>query len=50
VSRFNLVSDGINLSTLQAGWATEIVVNDPASLRNTGKRAPWQLTGQCTAR
>jgi hypothetical protein len=49
-SRFNLVSDGIRLSTLQPGWATEIVVNDAAGLRNTGKRAPWQLGGQCTPR
>jgi mannan endo-1,4-beta-mannosidase len=49
-SPFNLVSDGINFSTLRPGWATEVTLTDPASIRNTSQRTTWQVTGTCTAR
>jgi hypothetical protein len=48
-SPFDMVSDGIHLSTLKAGWATEVVTTDPASIAKTAKRTPWQLSkaGTC---
>lgn len=49
-SPFNMVADGINLATLTPGWATEITVNDAASIRNTAQRTTWQMNGSCAAR
>ena len=39
---FDMVSDGIHLSTLKPGWASEVAVTDPASIQKTSKRTAWQ--------
>lgn len=46
-SAFDMVGDGIHLSTLKAGWATEVVTSDPASIQKTAKRTAWQTTRTC---
>ncbi|MBC7958099.1 MAG: cellulase family glycosylhydrolase, partial [Cytophagales bacterium] len=48
-SVFDMVGDGINLSTLKPGFATEVVRTDPASIQNTSRRTQWQTAGTCAA-
>lgn len=43
-SAFDLVSDGIHLSTLKAGWATDVVTGNAASIQKTAKRTAFQKT------
>lgn len=47
-SAFDMVGDGINLSTLKAGYATEVVLSHPASIQKTSVRTHWQNLGRCT--
>lgn len=46
-SAFDMVSDGIHASTLNAGYATEVVLTDAASIQNTSVLTTWQLQGSC---
>ncbi len=49
-SSFDLVSDGIHLSTLKPGWATDVVSANAASIQKTAKRTAFQQTsgaGSC---
>jgi mannan endo-1,4-beta-mannosidase len=46
-SPFDMVADGIHFATLKAGWATEVVVSDPASIQHTSQRTPWLQNGAC---
>ena len=46
-SPFNMVSDGLHFSTLTAGWATEVVMSNAASIKNTSKRTYYQTNGKC---
>jgi mannan endo-1,4-beta-mannosidase len=48
-SPFDMVGDGIHLSTLKSGWATEVVQSDPSSIQKTAKRTGWQTSkaGTC---
>jgi mannan endo-1,4-beta-mannosidase len=46
-SAFDMVADAIHLSTLKPGYATVVVVSDPASIQHTAKRTPWQTGGRC---
>ena len=46
-SPFNMVSDGLHFSTLTAGWATEVVMSNAASIKNTSRRTYYQTNGKC---
>jgi mannan endo-1,4-beta-mannosidase len=49
-SPFDMVSDGVHLSMLKAGWATEVVASDPASIQKTSRRTFFQTSaaaGKC---
>ncbi|MCC7406005.1 MAG: cellulase family glycosylhydrolase [Bdellovibrionales bacterium] len=46
-SVFDLVTDGIHLSTLRSGWATEVIMTDAASINKTSRRTAWQEQGRC---
>jgi mannan endo-1,4-beta-mannosidase len=46
-SAFDMVSDGIHASTLNAGYATEVVLTHPSSIQNTSVLTTFQLTGSC---
>ena len=41
-SVFDMVADGITLASLKPGWATEVVLTHPASIRHTARRTAWQ--------
>jgi mannan endo-1,4-beta-mannosidase len=47
-SAFDMVADGIHLSTLKPGYATEVVQTHAASIQNTSQRTAWQTNGTCT--
>jgi mannan endo-1,4-beta-mannosidase len=47
-SAFDMVADGINLSTLKAGFATEVTLSHAASIQKTAIRTNWQNLGSCT--
>jgi mannan endo-1,4-beta-mannosidase len=48
-SVFDMVGDGITLASLKLGWARQVALDDPASIRNTARRTAWQTSGRCAA-
>jgi mannan endo-1,4-beta-mannosidase len=47
-SAFDMVADGINLSTLKSGFATVVTLSHAASIQKTSVRTHWQNLGRCT--
>ena len=47
-SPFDMTTDGIHMSTLRPGWATEVATTDPNSIKNTSVVPKSLSTGSCT--
>jgi mannan endo-1,4-beta-mannosidase len=46
-SGFDMVKDGVHLSTLASGWARDVVFDLPASIAKTAHKTTWQRTRAC---